>query len=230
MCSVSDPTCCGFMKVVLFQLSISNQTRGKKVGVSEVGANLQKNFNEFEDLFSVCDLDIDYDWYRKNEGRAKDIIQKVNRRSADDRKKMERIFGKDSWLKLTDEERKLHRLFSCPICLKRYKASLAPLVATKKRFRLGQTIAKKAGLVKPKVYKEKAMSDACKVLSELNTQFKEKYNQSFDATLTQLRPGKKQDTTEKIRKQTVKDIENEWKKTSVLRFVHSSRVMTRKKN
>ena len=136
--------------------------------------------------------DVDYTWYKNNENRAKTIIQNLNKRCKENRALLEKVFGKESWLALTDEERKSHRLISCPICTKskRYIGPLQLLVGNKKH-RTAYATAEKAGLV-PKKKSQKEPP---------------------------VKPKIRKSDEEKIRRQAVKDIENQWKKTSVLRFL-----------
>lgn len=216
MPSISDPRCCGFMKVVMFQLSVNNNnTRGKKAAVALTSSNFQKNFNEFSNLFGICDLKIDYDWYRRNEGKAKSIMQNVNKASALNRQKLAEIFGKANWLNLSEEERKTHQLFGCPVCKAKYRNSIEMLVGSKK-YKTGQIIAKKAGFVgQKKVYRKEAASAATSTVKELDKEYKEKYNITFEATLKSTEKVE----IDKVKRKVVQDIENQWKKTSVLRFV-----------
>ena len=155
------------------------------------------------------------------------LMQKVNRKDVETKRKIIEYFGKESWENVEGEEKGNHSLVKCPICFKKYKKSLSLLCMNNKKDRLGNKKAMKCGLIlRSKVSYEEVSSAANEAMVRLNEEFKEKYNTSFEATVVKLKNLENKKSQKDLSKRIKRDIENKWKETSVLRFVTTSFIKT----
>lgn len=222
MPTIRDPRCCGFMKVAIYEISLSNQLKGKNHSNKVKSQALKQNFETFSKTFSTCDgiVDVKYEWYRQNEKFAKTLMQDVNRQSTETKQRIKDTFGLDSWNKVNDLEKVNHSLFECGICKKKYKSTLSLLCIYSAHDKVLPQIAFKAGLHKKEVIPEAKISQATnETVEKLNVEFEDKFGKSFESEFERLKGLKDKKAEDKLSKQIIKNIENSWKETSVLRFV-----------
>jgi len=66
MSSILDPLCCGFMNILMYELTTETAMHSSDKALHNVNKKMQKDFNVFVNLFSVCkSFDVRYDWYRR---------------------------------------------------------------------------------------------------------------------------------------------------------------------
>ena len=144
------------------------------VNVSDV---LKKEFEKFVEIFKDgSGFDVDYQWYRRNVCKIKECIQRIGRKSVDIKKKLFECFSVEKWLSVEAKSR--HSLFGCRECLKeKYREYMCLFLSGVKDAKAIQK-AKKEGL-----YKEKASvirKETVKKLEELNKDFNERFDCSFE--------------------------------------------------
>ena len=216
MMTIVDPLCCGFGKIVMYQLSVESCTSvSKSSSVVNVSGVLRKEFEQFVSIFEEgTNFDIEYEWYRRNVSKIKESIQRLGRLSSANKNKVVGCFSREKWLSV--DAKSNHSLFNCQECLGKYHECLSLfLIGVKDPVRIKR--AKEAGL-----FKEKASvvrKEAKERLSELNEEYQEKFDCSFEEAAFGLRKFEKKKERTALLKKVKYDIESQWKKTSILRLV-----------
>eukprot|EP00111_Clytia_hemisphaerica_P013922 TCONS_00040979-protein len=213
--SIIDPKTCGFMKAAVYQLNAEGAKQiFKSLSTVESSTRLKAEFRIFCELFEMCDTsNVDYVWYRRNYEKIKNVLMRLGKGSKEKKKEILSLFGRDAWAKLDDRKKVKHTLFLCNECLKNHAEGFRLYPVNNMNLR-----GKEA---KSKIFKEK--EDVVKKavdekVKELDEEFMKKYKWKF-AEAAGIESGS--DLEKKERKlliQAKKDIENTWKKISVMRF------------
>ena len=212
--SILQPDCCGFMKVILYQLSVGSVRHGIATNV-EKSQCLKSTFTVFCMLFRGCDkFTVDYEWYRKNIVKAKKAIQKISQSNKENKQTLLATFGQEKWNSLSAQAQAKHTMFKCKECKNHHKDALN-LFPIKSKNHVAKSKAVEAGLHK----KEKAVGKevAKEMVKQLDRGFRAEFECSFkEAVGLDGRSAKKK--KDMATREAKKDIERQWKETSILRF------------
>lgn len=210
MSSIIDPLCCGFAKIAILEISTTTGVNLKQKSVKEVSGEFEKQFKKFKELFP---FEVHYEWYRRNVQRIKDSIQLLGKKSTPNKLKVLSCFSIDEWKKVVRKER--HSLFNCEECLRsdKLRPSLSLFPINKKDMK-GKKRAEEAGLFRPPIQVK-----VVEALDRLNEEFKsQNYTKSFEEAAFDLKRKLKRQEERVLLKKTKKNIESQWRETSVLRY------------
>lgn len=214
MTAILDPLCCGYAKIAMYQLSVKFVDYAPGSRVMRNSRTLKAGFEEYCRMFNVCEgFDkVTYDWYRRNVVKVKKLLQNFGKSKSEDKVKLSEGFGGQRWNVVRDKGK--HNLFECGECVSK-NGSLLKLFPINEKNTAYLKRAEAAGLTK--LSKEEAIEAANEKVKELDKEFRQDYVCSFKEAVG-LDGISKRKVKRKIQRETKKDIEVQWKETSILRF------------
>ena len=175
---------------------------------------LKAEFQIFCEMFEMCDTsNVDYVWYRRNYRKIKDVLMLLGKGSKEKKKEILSLFGRASWAKLDDRKKVKHTLFRCNECLKNHAEGFRLYPVNKMNLSGKEE--------KSKIFKEKeeiVKKAADEKVKELDAEFLKKYKCKFSAAAGIESGSDSEKKQRQLLIQAKKDIENTWKKISVMRF------------
>lgn len=214
MTAILDPLCCGYAKIAIYQLSVKFVDYAPGSRVFRNSKSLKAGFEEFCRMFNSCKQfeKVTYTWYKRSVTKVKKLLQDFGKNKSAEKKKLMEGFGGQRWSVVRD--RTSHSLFDCEECVKKNTSllSLFPINENNVAYILK---AEAAGLRKGT--KEEAIEAAHEKIKELDKEFKKDFVCSFKEAVG-IDGVSKRRVKRKIQRETKKDIEAQWKETSLLRF------------
>lgn len=216
--SLIDPLSCGFAKAIVHEVLKEKSSLLKDPDEAKknyIGRVRTEQYNKVLDIFGHEYFTVDNNLFKNKFINIIPLIQDINKRSPDSKKKLFQIFSLNVWLKLPEKKRELHSLFDCKGCLKdnifRQTLSLLPIKCSRYK-----TKADKAGLFKDKELRETTEN----IVSYLDDKFQGEFNTTFTQSFLKLNQPKKSGLKEKKKlvRLVKEDIENQMAETCVQRF------------
>ena len=211
--SIIDPLACGFANIFCYNTFTNKSTLKKDPSKNLTCYKSQlvhHQYDIFLSTFSLSSQSVTYDQFKENFKNIVGNIQTLGKKHPLKKRHVMDMFSLGNWLDLKDRQLK-HTKFDCKGCLENEKWKDALAILPVRGF-LHQAKAKKAGLIEKQVLQDKTKS----ILSELNNNFCNKYHTTFTKQVKRvLEIPKPRDIAKSIKT----DIENQWEKTCVERYV-----------
>ena len=202
--SILDPLCCGFVKVGVYELVKSD-------------IPVKEKFEKFLEGFPK--IKVNFSTFRKRYNQIKENIESLGKTNVDGKFDVLFTFSSFHWSNLPDKE-KLHHgtVTDCMGCLhnEKYRVQLANFPIRKKNFVFLKK-AEQVGLFKTK--NQRIMEEAKKDLGALNVKYKGQFAVSFQTALKKLNSSQEKARKAEIIRRAKTSIEDQWKDTTVLRYL-----------
>ncbi|XP_065653932.1 uncharacterized protein LOC136080770 isoform X2 [Hydra vulgaris] len=228
MASILHPLTCGFAKIAAynaFNIKIDRESdEGTQIYTSR---KYKYQYNQFQNQFQIENNNnfvLSYSLFVSKYKQILKNIRLLGKTSPSIKTEVMQEFSLERWGCLTVKQKTDHRIKDCLGCQNeiKFKYYLSQFPNRSKSY---QSIAVKKGLLKHKLYdKELMLNDITNtIVTQLDKDYQNIFQTTFTKTHSKILKIKNKSTEEMskqrkhISKNTVIDIENQWKETSVIR-------------
>ena len=116
--SLLEPLSCGFAKAFVFTKLVEDKDKlGKNVNNSELASIYKMHHDAYSVNFSNGQFDVEYEHYKKNFVKIKDVILSLGKCSNNKKNNFLETFSSKSWKELKPNQRQKHSVYHCKGCL-----------------------------------------------------------------------------------------------------------------